>query len=184
MSICAEWFHQIWVSVKNFVSRQAPGVVAHAPRHILWCLGIRARISSQLMVSPTPSCTHWIQQLTVVAQVCSTITFHVNMCWVYLSDLSIGQKLCLSGGSGGSGCTQYTVVSGDTCSHIESTHGISDAQLHAQNPAINSGCTSAFPFQLFNLNMSWVFFLDLQIGQKLCVWISCHQANTWITCCT
>ncbi|KAJ6565036.1 glycoside hydrolase superfamily [Mycena vulgaris] len=67
------------------------------------------------------------------------------------TNLSIGQKLCLNGGSGGSGCTQYTVVSGDTCSHIESTHGISDAQLHAQNPSINSGCT------------------NLQIGQKLCV---------------
>ncbi|KAJ7330320.1 hypothetical protein DFH08DRAFT_709002, partial [Mycena albidolilacea] len=60
------------------------------------------------------------------------------------TNLSVGQALCLSGGS--SGCTQrYTVVSGDTCSSIESHTGVSDAQLHALNPAINSGCTSMFP---------------------------------------
>ncbi|KAJ7822311.1 hypothetical protein B0H14DRAFT_2353641, partial [Mycena olivaceomarginata] len=59
------------------------------------------------------------------------------------TNLSVGQTLCLSRGS--SGCPQkYTVVSGDTCSTIESRTGISDAQLHALNPAINSGCTSMF----------------------------------------
>ncbi|KAJ7347235.1 glycoside hydrolase superfamily [Mycena albidolilacea] len=63
------------------------------------------------------------------------------------TNLEIGQILCLSGG-----CTQtYTVVSGDTCSAIESAEGVSDAQLHALNPAINSGCT------------------NLEIGQILCV---------------
>ncbi|KAJ7845125.1 hypothetical protein B0H14DRAFT_3684599, partial [Mycena olivaceomarginata] len=56
-------------------------------------------------------------------------------------NLSVGQTLCLSGG--GSGCAQtYTVVSGDTCSAIESHHSISDTQLHALNPSIDSGCTS------------------------------------------
>ncbi|KAF8146810.1 hypothetical protein K438DRAFT_1513020, partial [Mycena galopus ATCC 62051] len=52
------------------------------------------------------------------------------------TNLSVGQTLCLSGG-----CTQtYTVVSGDTCSTIELKTGVSDSQLHALNPSINSGC--------------------------------------------
>ncbi|KAJ6586053.1 hypothetical protein B0H19DRAFT_926346, partial [Mycena capillaripes] len=56
------------------------------------------------------------------------------------TNLQVGQTLCVSGGSG---CTQtYTVVSGDTCAAIESKTGVSDAQLHALNPAINGGCTS------------------------------------------
>ncbi|KAJ7857208.1 hypothetical protein B0H13DRAFT_1727533 [Mycena leptocephala] len=70
------------------------------------------------------------------------------------TNLQIGQILCLSGsaGGGGGGCAQtYTVVGGDTCSAIESRTGVSDAQLHALNPAINSGCT------------------NLQIGQILCL---------------
>ncbi|KAF7354178.1 Carbohydrate-binding module family 5 protein [Mycena venus] len=66
------------------------------------------------------------------------------------TNLSVGQILCLSGGGGA--CTQtYTVVSGDTCSSIETTTGISDTQLHAMNPAIDSGCT------------------NLSVGQTLCV---------------
>jgi hypothetical protein len=64
-------------------------------------------------------------------------------------DLQIGQSLCVSGGGGSppsGGCGQtYTVVSGDTCAVIESKTGVSDSQLHALNPAINSGCTSMFP---------------------------------------
>ncbi|KAJ7228066.1 hypothetical protein C8J57DRAFT_1147505 [Mycena rebaudengoi] len=70
------------------------------------------------------------------------------------TNLQVGQTLCLPGGAGGGGdgCAQtYTVVSGDTCSAIESSTGISDAQLHALNPAINSGCT------------------NLQVGQTLCL---------------
>ncbi|KAJ6540599.1 hypothetical protein B0H19DRAFT_1381639 [Mycena capillaripes] len=69
------------------------------------------------------------------------------------TNLQIGEALCLSGGTtSGGGCSQtYTVVSGDTCAVIESKTGVSDAQLHAQNPAINSGCT------------------NLQISQTLCV---------------
>ncbi|KAJ7646129.1 hypothetical protein B0H17DRAFT_885203, partial [Mycena rosella] len=63
------------------------------------------------------------------------------------TNLSVGQTLCLSGGGGG--CAQtYTAVSGDTCSSIESNNGVSDAQLHALNPAINSGCTSMLPFHV------------------------------------
>ncbi|KAF7368305.1 hypothetical protein MVEN_00151800 [Mycena venus] len=66
------------------------------------------------------------------------------------TNLQIGQALCVSEGT--SGCSQtYTVVSGDTCAVIESKTGVSDAQLHAQNPTINSGCT------------------NLQVGQTLCV---------------
>ncbi|KAJ6490061.1 hypothetical protein C8R45DRAFT_758063, partial [Mycena sanguinolenta] len=69
------------------------------------------------------------------------------------TNLQIGQVLCISDSGGGpSGCSQtYTVVSGDTCGAIEAMFSISDTQLHAQNPAINSGCT------------------NLQIGQTLCV---------------
>ncbi|KAJ7142462.1 hypothetical protein C8R44DRAFT_577232, partial [Mycena epipterygia] len=56
--------------------------------------------------------------------------------------------LCLGGGGGyppSGGCSQtYTVVGGDTCAVIESKTGVSDSQLHAQNPSINSGCTSMF----------------------------------------
>jgi hypothetical protein len=82
----------------------------------------------------------------------SMLPFHISMsvalkCFLPL-DLQIGQALCLSGGTS-SGCSQtYTVVSGDTCSAIESKTGVSDAQLHAQNPAINSACTSAIPCHL------------------------------------
>jgi chitinase len=65
-------------------------------------------------------------------------------------DLQIGQNLCLGTGGGGGGCAQtYAVVSGDTCSVIESRTGVSDAQLHALNPGVNSGCTSTFLFHLF-----------------------------------
>ncbi|KAF8191040.1 hypothetical protein K438DRAFT_1512758, partial [Mycena galopus ATCC 62051] len=69
------------------------------------------------------------------------------------TNLQIGEALCVSGGTNsGGGCSQtYTVVSEDTCAAIESKTGVSDAQLHAQNPSINSGCT------------------NLQIGQILCV---------------
>ncbi|KAJ7113404.1 hypothetical protein C8R44DRAFT_526819, partial [Mycena epipterygia] len=70
------------------------------------------------------------------------------------TNLQVGETLCVSGGSTGSGggCSQmYTVVSGDTCAVIESKTGVSDAQLHAQNPAINSACT------------------NLQVGETLCV---------------
>ncbi|KAJ6506884.1 hypothetical protein C8R45DRAFT_816783 [Mycena sanguinolenta] len=102
---------------------------------------------------PPPSCS---QTYTVVSgDTCSHIeaitgvsdaTLHAlnpainNGC----TNLSIGQILCLSGGS--TSCTQtYTVVSGDTCSAIEAREHITDATLHALNPSINSGCTSMFP---------------------------------------
>ncbi|KAJ7887194.1 glycoside hydrolase superfamily [Mycena leptocephala] len=56
------------------------------------------------------------------------------------------------GSGGGGGCAQtYTVASGDTCAAIESKTGVSDVQLHALNPTINSGCT------------------NLQLGQTLCL---------------
>ncbi|KAF7378498.1 hypothetical protein MSAN_00277200 [Mycena sanguinolenta] len=68
------------------------------------------------------------------------------------TNLSVGQTLCLSGSGSGGGCTQtYTVKSGDTCSAIEAATGVSDAQLHALNAAINSGCT------------------NLSIGETLCL---------------
>ncbi|KAF7343574.1 hypothetical protein MSAN_01977900 [Mycena sanguinolenta] len=69
------------------------------------------------------------------------------------TNLGIGQVLCLSSsGSSGGGCTStYTVVSGDTCATIEAKTGVSDSQLHAANPSINSSCT------------------NLQIGQVLCL---------------
>ncbi|KAJ7648317.1 hypothetical protein DFH06DRAFT_997536, partial [Mycena polygramma] len=62
------------------------------------------------------------------------------------TNLQIGESLCVGGSTGG-GCSQtYTVVSGDTCAAIEKKTGVSDAQLHAQNPSINSGCTSRVSF--------------------------------------
>ncbi|KAJ7101684.1 hypothetical protein C8R44DRAFT_532853, partial [Mycena epipterygia] len=70
------------------------------------------------------------------------------------TNLQVGETLCVSGGSTGTGdtCSQtYTVASGDTCAAIESKTGVSDAQLHAQNPTINSDCT------------------NLQVGETLCV---------------
>jgi hypothetical protein len=43
-------------------------------------------------------------------------------------------------------CTKtYKVVAGDYCAEIEAMFGITDAQLHAWNPSINSGCTSTIP---------------------------------------
>ncbi|KAJ7669789.1 hypothetical protein B0H17DRAFT_949075, partial [Mycena rosella] len=46
-------------------------------------------------------------------------------------------------------CPQtYTVMSGNTCLLIESKTGVSDAQLHALDPSINSPCTGTFPFHL------------------------------------
>ncbi|KAJ6507026.1 hypothetical protein C8R45DRAFT_860907, partial [Mycena sanguinolenta] len=71
------------------------------------------------------------------------------------TNLGLGQTLCLQAGSGGGssgGCTQtYTVKSGDTCAAIEVATGVSDSQLHALNPAINTGCT------------------NLGLGQTLCL---------------
>ncbi|KAJ7636429.1 hypothetical protein FB45DRAFT_741829, partial [Roridomyces roridus] len=62
------------------------------------------------------------------------------------TDLQIGETLCVSGNSTSppsGNCTQtYTVVSGDTCSIIESNNGISRATLHSLNPDINHACSS------------------------------------------
>ncbi|KAF8129696.1 hypothetical protein K438DRAFT_1444615, partial [Mycena galopus ATCC 62051] len=71
------------------------------------------------------------------------------------TNLAIGQVLCVTGGTGGGDggtCTQtYTVKSGDTCSAIAASQGLTVSQLLALNPSINSGCT------------------NLSIGQVLCV---------------
>ncbi|KAJ6507000.1 glycoside hydrolase superfamily [Mycena sanguinolenta] len=73
------------------------------------------------------------------------------------TNLQLGETLCVNDGSGGtsppsSGCAQnYTVVSGDTCSIIESKTGLNDTQLRALNPEINDDCT------------------NLQLGEILCV---------------
>ncbi|KAJ7239142.1 hypothetical protein C8J57DRAFT_1086594, partial [Mycena rebaudengoi] len=61
------------------------------------------------------------------------------------TNLSVGHILCLSASGGGCSKT-YTVVSGDTCAAIESKNAVSDVQLHARNPAIDSGCTSVFSY--------------------------------------
>ncbi|KAJ6475484.1 hypothetical protein C8R45DRAFT_834407, partial [Mycena sanguinolenta] len=70
----------------------------------------------------------------------------------------------------------YTVVAGDTCSAIEASTGVSDAQLHALNPAINSGCTSKFLVPLICRYVLNVFARsdsvstpDLSVGQILCL---------------
>ncbi|KAJ7265748.1 hypothetical protein C8J57DRAFT_1069155 [Mycena rebaudengoi] len=61
------------------------------------------------------------------------------------TNLSVGHILCLSASGGGCSKT-YIVVSGDTCAAIESKNAVSDVQLHARNPAIDSGCTSVFSY--------------------------------------
>jgi len=38
----------------------------------------------------------------------------------------------------------YVVVSGDSCAQIESTYGITFAQLYEWNPAIGSDCQSLY----------------------------------------
>ncbi|KAF8142415.1 hypothetical protein K438DRAFT_1470159, partial [Mycena galopus ATCC 62051] len=61
------------------------------------------------------------------------------------TNLAIAEVLCLDPGGGGGGgtCTQtYTVKSGDTCSAIAASEGLTVSQLLALNPSINSGCTS------------------------------------------
>jgi chitinase len=100
----------------------------------------------------------------VIAQVCSPFFFCVNVCSVFLPDLGFGQILCLRGGC----ALTYIVVPGDTCLDIESRTGVTVAQLHALNPAINSDCTSMFPILLF-VNVCSVFLPDLAFGQILCL---------------
>jgi chitinase len=58
-------------------------------------------------------------------------------------------EVAAGGGGRGGRCTQtYTVVNNDTCGAIESKTGVSDAQLHALNPAINGDFTSMCPSHL------------------------------------
>ncbi|OGM50928.1 hypothetical protein ABOM_000718 [Aspergillus bombycis] len=58
-------------------------------------------------------------------------------------------------------CNQYhTVVSGDSCDHIETTYGISFAQLYEWNPEIGSNCQT------------------LRVGYSVCVAVSSASAPT------
>ncbi|KAJ7739412.1 hypothetical protein B0H16DRAFT_1324954 [Mycena metata] len=83
--------------------------------------------------------------------------------------------------SGGGECTQnYTVVSGDTCSVIETKTGISDTQLHALNPMINSGCTSMLPIHLLCQYVLSFFLPDLSIDQTLCLGV-CAETYTVVS---
>ncbi|KAJ6586073.1 hypothetical protein B0H19DRAFT_927299, partial [Mycena capillaripes] len=93
------------------------------------------------------------------------------------TNLEIGQILCIQAGTGGDeGCTQtYTVKSGDTCSAIESNHGVSDAQLHALNPSINSGCTSMFSFHLLSQNVLSLFFQTLKSAKFSVSVVDAHR---------
>ncbi|KAJ7312596.1 glycoside hydrolase family 18 protein [Mycena albidolilacea] len=68
-----------------------------------------------------------------------------------IKNILTGTTNCGAGASSNPCTHTYTVKSGDTCSIIEAQNGISDAHLHALNPAINSGCT------------------NLAIGQILCI---------------
>ncbi|KAJ6597748.1 hypothetical protein DFH09DRAFT_846125, partial [Mycena vulgaris] len=61
------------------------------------------------------------------------------------TNLQIGQILCISRVVVVICVEIYIVVAGDTCATIEAKTGVSDSQLHAYNPSINSGCTSMFP---------------------------------------
>ncbi|KAJ6616776.1 hypothetical protein B0H10DRAFT_2035713 [Mycena sp. CBHHK59/15] len=64
------------------------------------------------------------------------------------SNLNLASYCVLGSGA----CSKiYTVVSGDSCGAVETKASIADAQLHAENTWINSGCS------------------NIQIGQNLCV---------------
>jgi LysM repeat protein len=81
------------------------------------------------------------------------------------TNIDVGYYLCIAGGGGvvssvpsplqpgtESTCTQYhLVVSGDSCSAIESAAGISAAQFAAWNSGVNAGCT------------------NIQVGYYLCI---------------
>ncbi|CAK7246279.1 MAG: hypothetical protein STHCBS139747_007905 [Sporothrix thermara] len=78
------------------------------------------------------------------------------------SNIYVGYYVCVAGGSGGtapttpstpsplqpgtdSTCTAYhLVVSGDSCSAIESAAGITAAQFAAWNPSVNAECSNIF----------------------------------------
>ncbi|KAJ7627354.1 glycoside hydrolase superfamily [Roridomyces roridus] len=81
------------------------------------------------------------------------------------TNLAVGQFLCVEATTSTGTCTEtYTVVSGDSCSSIESKEGVSDAQLHTLNPTINSACT------------------NLSVGQTLCLaQSSCSQMYTVVS---
>jgi len=66
------------------------------------------------------------------------------------SNILVGLEYCVSGPAVASGslttaqgCTKYyTTVSGDTCTNIETTDGITLAVFRGWNPEINTGCTN------------------------------------------
>ncbi|KAF9047715.1 hypothetical protein BJ165DRAFT_1118997 [Panaeolus papilionaceus] len=65
------------------------------------------------------------------------------------TNIAVGSAYCVTGG--GNACKkEYTVVSGDFCGAIESSQGVTAANLQKLNPWLDSNC-------------------DIQIGQRLCV---------------
>jgi hypothetical protein len=66
------------------------------------------------------------------------------------TNILLDEAYCVGGG--GSACgTVYTVQSGDSCSGIVSSQGITQAQLNALNPQIDEACD------------------NLGVGENLCV---------------
>jgi chitinase len=128
-------------------------------------------------ITPTPPCTE--VYVVVSGDYCYAIwtEFGITEAQLYAwnptldanCDLSIGQVLCVaeststttsvvsttttsnSTSATATACTEhYTVVSGDTCYAIWTEFGITEAQLYAFNPTLDTNC-------------------DLSIGQVLCV---------------
>ena len=65
------------------------------------------------------------------------------------ADIEVGEAYCVAGG-GGPCAKIYTVQSGDYCYAITQSQGVTQAQLNALNPWIDSNC-------------------DLAVGENLCV---------------
>ncbi|KAH9919520.1 uncharacterized protein B0H18DRAFT_1027436 [Fomitopsis serialis] len=75
-----------------------------------------------------------------VSSTCNNLQLAVRgYCFFCLSSLTaLSQAYCVQNSPA---CNNvYTVVSGDSCSNIESSYGLTDAQLHTLNPWLDSSC--------------------------------------------
>ncbi|CAK5269211.1 unnamed protein product [Mycena citricolor] len=70
------------------------------------------------------------------------------------TNIQLNQAYCVGGG--GSACAKvYTVKSGDSCSAIVASQGVTQARLNALNPQINSGCSNLGVGENFNNDESF-----------------------------
>jgi len=81
------------------------------------------------------------------AQNVSTYQLAVSNLGKYKSDctdLRIGGELCLATSPEEDCKTTYTVVSGDTCDGVASSHGLNTTILYLNNPQINEVCSNIY----------------------------------------